>query len=627
MKKRGQTNISLFLTTSAPKQPRLSTVDPTTHSEIVVNISEDDFSTGTQSESQNTLINLDPEPEPHENEIIAEGEVLIPECPDVENVISLSDKLPYPVVQPSSIEKPESPSTNCENAATIQSLNLDIGSVSSESPSQTEIEKYVTSYCSMLPSSFPKDIRDQKFPEGIFKYHSNNGEQHIRDWLVWSEKCNSLFCFPCRLFFHTVSNQSALQRSKLASPNGWTKEQKWRKLVTKIPQHEKSTTHRECYMAWRELERRLSSGKGIEHLLESAINSEVQKWIEILKRIIDVVIFLGCRGLAFTGTSHRIGDSKNGNFLGIIELLAKYDPVLREHVTCVEKSQEQQKRMQAHYLSPESQNEFIAACSDLVMQHILQERRSAKYYAVIADATPDISHKEQTTFLLRYLSLKNNAFEVEERFLLFNDVNAKSGEEIANLILNLLEKHGIPLEDCRGQGYDNGSNMSGKYNGAQAKIIEQCPTALFSPCGCHTLNLCGADSAECIPDAITFFGTVQSVNNLFSCSPKRWEILMEHLGCSLHSISGTRWSERIESIKPFTTHLPGVKTALEKLLNMKLPPKAKVDAKGALTYVNSFVCVFMSAVWFKILSRVDICMKVIQARQATLDVELANVTN
>ena len=58
---------------------------------------------------------------------------------------------------------------------------------------------------------------------------------------------------------------------------------------------------------------------------------------------------------------------------------------------------------------------------------------------------------------------------------------------------------------------------------------------------------------------------------------------------------------------------------------MKLPPKAKVDAKGALTYVNSFVCVFMSAVWFKILSRVDICMKVIQARQATLDVELANV--
>ena len=58
---------------------------------------------------------------------------------------------------------------------------------------------------------------------------------------------------------------------------------------------------------------------------------------------------------------------------------------------------------------------------------------------------------------------------------------------------------------------------------------------------------------------------------------------------------------------------------------MKLPPKAKVDAKGALTYVNSFVCVFMSAVWFEILNRVDICMKVIQARQATLDVELANV--
>jgi len=33
----------------------------------------------------------------------------------------------------------------------------------------------------------------------------------------------------------------------------------------------------------------------------------------------------------------------------------------------------------------------------------------------------------------------------------------------------------------------------------------------------------------------------------------------------------------------------------------------------------------MSAVLFKILSRMDICMKVLQARQATLDTEVANI--
>jgi len=33
----------------------------------------------------------------------------------------------------------------------------------------------------------------------------------------------------------------------------------------------------------------------------------------------------------------------------------------------------------------------------------------------------------------------------------------------------------------------------------------------------------------------------------------------------------------------------------------------------------------MSAVWFKVVSRIDICTNVIQARQATLDTEVANI--
>jgi len=37
------------------------------------------------------------------------------------------------------------------------------------------------------------------------------------------------------------------------------------------------------------------------------------------------------------------------------------------------------------------------------------------------------------------------------------------------------------------------------------------------------------------------------------------------------------------------------------------------------------ICVFMTAVWFKIVSRIDICMNVIRARQATLDTEAASI--
>ena len=69
-------------------------------------------------------------------------------------------------------------------------------------------------------------------------------------------------------------------------------------------------------------------------------------------------------------------------------------------------------RLQVHYLSNDSQNKFIAECSDLVKQHVLGARKYAKYYAIIVDSTPDLSHAEQTTFFLRYLVRRESRYEV-----------------------------------------------------------------------------------------------------------------------------------------------------------------------------------------------------------------------
>ena len=70
----------------------------------------------------------------------------------------------------------------------------------------------------------------------------------------------------------------------------------------------------------------------------------------LLTKILNVIVFLGERGLAFRGTSQRIGDVHNGNFLGLLELLANYDPLLQEHVIKVKLSQQRNERLQAHYL-------------------------------------------------------------------------------------------------------------------------------------------------------------------------------------------------------------------------------------------------------------------------------------
>ena len=68
----------------------------------------------------------------------------------------------------------------------------------------------------------------------------------------------------------------------------------------------------------------------------------------------------------------------------------------------------------------------------------MQEDKIYKYFAVIVDATPDSSHIKQTTFLLRYLHIRNDIYEVQERFLMFADGSSKRGIKIAQLIMDTL---------------------------------------------------------------------------------------------------------------------------------------------------------------------------------------------
>jgi uncharacterized protein (UPF0305 family) len=63
--------------------------------------------------------------------------------------------------------------------------------------------------------------------------------------------------------------------------------------------------------------------------------------------------------------------------------------------------------MQAHYLSPRSQNEFIEECSKVVLYAIVEEVKQAMYYSIIVDGTPDVSYTEQITFILRHVNLND----------------------------------------------------------------------------------------------------------------------------------------------------------------------------------------------------------------------------
>ena len=51
----------------------------------------------------------------------------------------------------------------------------------------------------------------------------------------------------------------------------------------------------------------------------------------VLERLLAIVQFLAQNNMAFRGTEERLNAPNNGNFLGLVQLVAKFDPVLQEH--------------------------------------------------------------------------------------------------------------------------------------------------------------------------------------------------------------------------------------------------------------------------------------------------------
>jgi len=70
----------------------------------------------------------------------------------------------------------------------------------------------------------------------------------------------------------------------------------------------------------------------IDCALVEQLNGKRNSWREVLRRVVETVKFLAERGLPFRGTDEKFGSQTNGNYLGIMELTAKFDSFLCEHI-------------------------------------------------------------------------------------------------------------------------------------------------------------------------------------------------------------------------------------------------------------------------------------------------------
>lgn len=323
--------------------------------------------------------------------------------------------------------------------------------------------------------NFPKDEEkgNRSFSVNYYKRKLPNSVEQVRRWLVYSKTTNKIFCFACKLF-KTYVDTSAL------NTNGFCD---WIHLSERLKMHERSSNYLLSMKTWLETEKNLKLNNTIDKEYEKFVENETTRWKNIFQRIIAAILYLAEHNMAFRGENDKLYESHNGNFLGLIELMAKFDPVLKEHILTSNNSKVLGAKRGHTYLSHSIQDELITRMAEKVKFKIINSIKQSKYYSILLDCTPDISHQEQLSVIIRYVEIEDNLIEIQERFICFEIVNDTTGEGLSNKIINInvLNLEGLSISDCRGQGYDNGANMKGIYKDVQSHIIRQNPKAFFTP--------------------------------------------------------------------------------------------------------------------------------------------------
>lgn len=164
-----------------------------------------------------------------------------------------------------------------------------------------------------------------------------------------------------------------------------------------------------------------------------------------------------------------------------------------------------------------------------LMKRVIEEISGSTCYSILADKTTNRSKCELTSICIRYIldnkslgagrssksrgrfSLYENVIAVKDLLEEITKVRLKelgvstlplseekimSGENISQVILNVLLENSLAPEKLVGQGYDGASVMASERKGVAACIKSVVPSADYYHCMMHQLNLSAASVIE-----------------------------------------------------------------------------------------------------------------------------------
>lgn len=424
--------------------------------------------------------------------------------------------------------------------------------------------------------------------KNIFIRNKANGEKVEREWLVYSPKGKAIYCYVCKIF--------SIKRTTFTE--GYSD---WKNANVRVQEHENSTDHRHSIKIL--IARKLVEGR-IDTTVEKQYLEEKKYWRKVLLRVVATIKFLAKNSLAFRGSNELFSASHSGNYIGALEYLAEFDEFLASHI----KKFGSAGRGNVSYLSSTICDEFIEILNKKMLETFVSEVKTAKYFSIIIDSTPDITHVDQLTFILRYVS--EDGIPIE-RFFGFLPIYSHTGESLENEVLKNLEILGLDICSCRGQSYDNAANMSGKYNGLQNRIKKHSQTAHYVPCASHSLNLIVSSASESCLQAITYFNLLENVYTFFSASTHRWNTLEKSFAANnkhftVKKLCTTRWSCRADAVKAIRSGFNEIKNALLDIsLDESQKCSVKLESREIANKINNLEFILLTVIWDKILSRIN----------------------
>ncbi|XP_071056599.1 uncharacterized protein [Onthophagus taurus] len=297
-------------------------------------------------------------------------------------------KSPEPEIEPQGASSEETLSTSTKFLITDDTPTLDVLNNLQDPATWPLINEKVRKLLIQLGPTkkqnvlYPPDDNGRKFSDTYYYRKMPNSESVLRDWLMYSEKSNS------------------------------------------------------------NLERALKSKRTIDQQQEKLFELEKQHWRAILERFIEIIKYLCKQCLPLRRKSDQLFVRNNGNFLQLVQLLAKFDVTMSSHL---------QKTLQ--------KNELIALLAKKIKEKILLLIQKAKYFSIVLDCTPDISNTEQMTIIIRFVSTDDQV-QIQEHFLGFIDIKDSTGEGLTNYIIEKIKELNLDISNLRGQGYDNDTTIN-----------------------------------------------------------------------------------------------------------------------------------------------------------------------